>query len=69
MPGYDPRWFLSVHPGDLLNKRYKILAKVGWGMTSTVWLAQDTLLYVTIPSDMRSDVSTDGGGTPTVTSL
>ncbi|KAH6712576.1 CMGC protein kinase [Leptodontidium sp. MPI-SDFR-AT-0119] len=42
VPGYDPRRFLPVNPGDLLNHRYKIVAKVGWGTTSTVWLAQDT---------------------------
>ncbi|PMD34189.1 CMGC protein kinase [Hyaloscypha variabilis F] len=42
IPGYDPKRFLPVNPGDLLNNRYKIVAKVGWGTTSTVWLAQDT---------------------------
>ncbi|XMA15014.1 hypothetical protein WAI453_007805 [Rhynchosporium graminicola] len=41
-PGYDPKRFLPVNPGDLLNNRYKILVKVGWGTTSTVWLAKDT---------------------------
>ncbi|KUJ14194.1 CMGC protein kinase [Mollisia scopiformis] len=42
IPGYDPKRFLPVNPGDLLNNRYKIVVKVGWGTTSTVWLAQDT---------------------------
>ena len=46
VPGYDPKRFLSVNPGDLLNNRYKIVVKVGWGTTSTVWLAQDTRRYV-----------------------
>ena len=30
IPGYDPRRFLPVNPGDLLNNRYKIVVKVGW---------------------------------------
>jgi hypothetical protein len=34
------------NPGDLLNKRYEIVTKVGWGTTSTVWLARDTQQYV-----------------------
>jgi hypothetical protein len=46
IPGYDPKRFLPVNPGDLLNNRYKIVVKVGWGTTSTVWLAQDTQRYV-----------------------
>ena len=44
--GYDPQRFLPVNPGDLLNNRYKIVVKVGWGTTSTVWLAKDTQRYV-----------------------
>ncbi|KAH7312829.1 CMGC protein kinase [Rhexocercosporidium sp. MPI-PUGE-AT-0058] len=46
IPGYDPKRFLPVNPGDLLNNRYKTVVKVGWGSTSTVWLAQDTQQYV-----------------------
>ncbi|CZS91909.1 related to dis1-suppressing protein kinase dsk1 [Rhynchosporium agropyri] len=42
IPGYDPKRCLPVNPGDLLNNRYKIVVKVGWGTTSTLWLAQDT---------------------------
>lgn len=46
MPGYDPRRFLAVNPGDLLNNRYNVVTKLGWGTSSTVWLAQDTRRYV-----------------------
>ena len=67
IPGYDPRRFLPVNPGDLLNNRYKVVVKLGWGTTSTVWLAQDTHRYVLARLDAYSHVSTDGGGTPTVT--
>jgi hypothetical protein len=66
-PGYDPKRFLPVNPGDLLNNRYKIVVKVGWGTTSTVWLAHDTQRYVLAWLDSYSYVFTDGGGTPTVT--
>ena len=66
IPGYDPKRFLSVNPGDLLNNRYKIVMKLGWGTTSTVWLAQDTQRYVLAHLDACPYVFTDGGGTPTV---
>jgi serine/threonine-protein kinase SRPK3 len=46
IPGFNSRNFYPVNPGDLLNNRYRIVAKVGWGTTSTVWLAQDTQQYV-----------------------
>ena len=36
--------FLSVHPGDAINKRYHIVSKLGHGGTSTVWLVRDILL-------------------------
>jgi hypothetical protein len=67
IPGYDPKRFLPVNPGDLLNNRYKIVVKLGWGTTSTVWLAQDTQRYVLAPLDTYSYIFTDGGGTPTAT--
>jgi hypothetical protein len=67
IPGYDPKRFLPVNPGDLLNNRYRIVVKVGWGATSTVWLAQDTQRYVLARLDACSYVFTDGGGTLTVT--
>jgi hypothetical protein len=67
IPSYDPKRFLPVNPGDLLNNRYKIVVKVGWGTTSTVWLAHDTQQYVLVWLDSYSYVFTDGGGTLTVT--
>ncbi|KAJ5675466.1 hypothetical protein N7462_008363 [Penicillium macrosclerotiorum] len=38
---YNPKNFYPANPGDVLADRYQILAKVGWGMSSTVWLARD----------------------------
>ncbi|KAI1154449.1 putative serine/threonine-protein kinase [Nemania diffusa] len=41
IPGYDPKNFYHPNPGDILDHRYKLKAKIGWGTSSTVWLAQD----------------------------
>eukprot|EP00929_Paragymnodinium_shiwhaense_P025369 TRINITY_DN15361_c0_g1_i1.p1 TRINITY_DN15361_c0_g1~~TRINITY_DN15361_c0_g1_i1.p1 ORF type:complete len:614 (-),score=163.38 TRINITY_DN15361_c0_g1_i1:448-2289(-) len=30
-----------VNPGEVYNKRYTVVAKLGWGHFSTVWLCQD----------------------------
>lgn len=35
--GYHP-----INIGDLLNGRYRVLRKVGWGHFSTVWLCWDS---------------------------
>ncbi|EGR29294.1 serine protein kinase, putative [Ichthyophthirius multifiliis] len=34
--GYHP-----VHIGEVINKRYVVIQKIGWGHFSTVWLAKD----------------------------
>lgn len=64
IPGYDPKRFLPVNPGDLLNSRYKILVKLGWGTSSTVWLAQDIKRYVLLAWLVRvcTHTSDPGGG-------
>ncbi len=46
IPRYNAKHFYPVNPGDCFHDRYKTLAKVGWGTTSTVWLARDTQRYV-----------------------
>lgn len=40
-PRYDPKYFYPAKPGEVLTDRYQILVKVGWGVSSTVWLARD----------------------------
>lgn len=44
-PGYDSRHFYPVNPGDVLHNRYEMMAKLGFGSCSTVWLARDTQRY------------------------
>jgi serine/threonine-protein kinase SRPK3 len=41
MPGYNPKYFHYPNPGDILAGRYELNAKLGFGSTSTVWLARD----------------------------
>lgn len=42
LPFYKPEDYLPVHPGDILDAKYEILTKIGYGSYSTVWLAKDT---------------------------
>ena len=42
VPGYRPEYFYPANPGDVLNGRYELKAKIGCGSSSTVWLARDT---------------------------
>ena len=41
LPQYSPKTFYPAKIGEKLNDRYEILAKLGHGMTATVWLAKD----------------------------
>lgn len=41
VPDYRPEFYYPVNPGQVLNNRYKILTKIGWGTASTIWLAED----------------------------
>ncbi|KAI8673051.1 Protein kinase domain-containing protein [Fusarium sp. Ph1] len=40
-PNYDAGRFYPVHLGQVLNGRYQIATKLGYGANSTVWLARD----------------------------
>ena len=36
------RSYAAIHPGMLLHRaRYRLVSKLGWGCTSTIWLARD----------------------------
>ncbi|PYI02454.1 kinase domain protein [Aspergillus sclerotiicarbonarius CBS 121057] len=44
-PFYRLKKFYPIHIGELLNSRYKVLGKLGYGSYSTVWLCHDKTNY------------------------
>ncbi|KAJ5585433.1 uncharacterized protein N7459_005233 [Penicillium hispanicum] len=40
-PYYDPARFYPARLGDVLNNRYQLATKLGYGSGSTIWLARD----------------------------
>ncbi|ETS82939.1 hypothetical protein PFICI_04815 [Pestalotiopsis fici W106-1] len=59
-PGYRADTWYHVHIGEVINERYQVCTKLGWGDTSTVWLAKDlrNARYVSLkvcanPNDQR----------------
>lgn len=38
---YTPQSFYSVCIGDVVNERYQVLYKLGYGTTSIVWMCRD----------------------------
>lgn len=43
LPEYARNSFYPVRLGDVFKGRYEVLVKLGYGTTSTIWLAQDLL--------------------------
>ncbi|KAI2819744.1 hypothetical protein CBS147343_2995 [Aspergillus niger] len=41
LPTYSPQKYYPVQEGEIFNDRYQAIAKVGFGVTSTVWFARD----------------------------
>lgn len=41
LPGYKPERYYPVQIGQVLQHRYQITAKLGFGTGSTVWLCRD----------------------------
>jgi hypothetical protein len=39
--GYQANKYYPVRLGDVFNSRYKVVAKLGWGVYSTVWLCRN----------------------------
>jgi len=39
---YHPGGYHPVQLGDVINNRYRVVRKSGWGQFSTVWLVLDT---------------------------
>ncbi|CAI7631859.1 unnamed protein product [Penicillium palitans] len=44
-PSYTPQDYYTARPGETLGNNYQLLAKIGWGTSSTVWLARDIRRY------------------------
>lgn len=44
---YHPGGYHPVYLGDVIQERYHVMRKVGWGQYSTVWLAVD-MKYVDV---------------------
>ena len=45
-PYYDPKRFYPTYLGEILNGRYQVATKLGYGTNSTVWLARDLHQFV-----------------------
>ena len=41
LPTYSLEKYYPVEQGEVFNERYQVLAKLGYGVTSTVWFARD----------------------------
>ncbi len=44
LPLYHRKRYYPVKIGDFFNNQYRIIAKLGYGAYSTVWLARDERL-------------------------
>lgn len=45
LPEYDPDHFYPVRLGEIFDGRFQTVTKLGYGSSSTIWLARD-LQYV-----------------------
>ncbi|KAJ6019805.1 protein kinase [Penicillium canescens] len=49
VPWYEENRFYPAKPGEVLAERFQILVKIGYGSSSTTWLARDMRkMYVTV---------------------
>lgn len=46
LPHYRPELFHPTRLGEVIKNRYQIVTKLGYGTSSTVWLARDNQKYV-----------------------
>ncbi|OGM43262.1 hypothetical protein ABOM_008629 [Aspergillus bombycis] len=43
LPTYQPEKYYPTQIGEVLDNRYQVLAKLGYGVTSTVWFGRDLI--------------------------
>ncbi|KAJ5591710.1 kinase domain protein [Penicillium hispanicum] len=48
-PHYNPRYFYPMQLYTVLASRYQVATKLGWGVSSTVWLAKDLQQWRWLP--------------------
>ena len=41
LPFYKKEHYFPVHIGEILNPKYQVIGKLGFGSYSTVWLCRD----------------------------
>lgn len=41
LPTYSSEKYYPVQQGRILNDRYQVISKLGYGVTSTIWFALD----------------------------
>ena len=51
-PYYDPKRFYLTYLGEILNDRYQVATKLGYGINSTVWLARDLHQFVVLRPEL-----------------
>lgn len=52
-PYYSPAKFYPAHIGEVLNDRYQLVTKLGYGSSSTIWLARDLKQFVSLSASLR----------------
>ena len=63
VPGYRAEEFYPASIGVVLGAKYKVVAKLGFGRFSTVWLGKDIRRYVHKRSEeSHTNSIIDGGG-------
>lgn len=45
LDGFKRGVYYPVNIGDIFSSKYQVVGKLGFGTTSTVWLARDVLLH------------------------
>ena len=57
LPRYQADNYYPVRMNEVINMKYRVVAKLGFGISSTVWLAQDITRYVdqACKPSMRTD--------------